>query len=65
MTDYSKKQNIPEDLKQMIQMFLQAKECNDISADLYSDEIRSLAHHYSGYKISEEDAENIIKVYKM
>lgn len=43
---------LPKELKQAIKDFLDAKENMPQRADLYSDELRSWAHNFAGYKIS-------------
>ena len=56
---------LPEELKQAMKDFLEAKENMPQRADLYSDELRSWAHNFAGYKISEEKADDIIRTFSM
>ena len=58
-------ETLPEELRQAIKDFLDAKEKIPQRADLYSDEVRSWAHNFAGYKISEEIADDIIRTFSM
>jgi len=62
---YLSDESIPEELKQAMRRFLEIKEKNPLQADLYSDELRSWAHNFSGYKISDETADDIIRTFSM
>lgn len=63
--EYLLDESIPQELKQAMLDFIQVKENTPLQAGLYSDELRSWAHNFSGYKISEEKADDIIRTFSM